>query len=237
MDPCPGERVGGGCCIVWGDACCLAERGSKAPGSKYLPRKLEQLKFILEALKANGVKESHFVSWLGEVLQAREAHRVYLAQVELGRRKIDGQRGTYFRNLELQVKELEALCAFARGGVLPPTIRQKAVDYNCKLKIASVEGRLKLLNQQEDLEAGAGTLMVTTILTAILVRAEKDRKKPERDVQNISDSCCTRIKGHERPLPQSLWDCTTTTRPAEHNDAYVCPTWSSVSGTVPDGTP
>ena len=24
---------------MWGDACCLAERGSKAPGSKYLPRK------------------------------------------------------------------------------------------------------------------------------------------------------------------------------------------------------
>ena len=35
---CPGERVGGDRCIAWGDACCLAERGSKAPGSKYLPR-------------------------------------------------------------------------------------------------------------------------------------------------------------------------------------------------------
>ena len=40
MDSSPQERVWGGCCIVWGDACCLAERGSKAPGSKYLPRML-----------------------------------------------------------------------------------------------------------------------------------------------------------------------------------------------------
>ena len=38
MDPCPGERVGGGCCIVWGGWCCPAERGSKASGSNYLPR-------------------------------------------------------------------------------------------------------------------------------------------------------------------------------------------------------
>ena len=35
MDPCPGERVWGGCCM------CLAERGSKAPGSKYLPRRCD----------------------------------------------------------------------------------------------------------------------------------------------------------------------------------------------------
>ena len=32
------EREWGGCCIMWGGACCLAERGSKAYGSKYLPR-------------------------------------------------------------------------------------------------------------------------------------------------------------------------------------------------------
>ena len=35
---CPQGRGGGCCCIVWGDACCLAERGTKASGSKYLPR-------------------------------------------------------------------------------------------------------------------------------------------------------------------------------------------------------
>ena len=34
----PQERVWGGCCSMWGDVSCLAERGSKAPGSKYLPR-------------------------------------------------------------------------------------------------------------------------------------------------------------------------------------------------------
>ena len=40
MDSCPGERVDGccSCCIVWGGWCCPAERGSKAHGSKYLPR-------------------------------------------------------------------------------------------------------------------------------------------------------------------------------------------------------
>ena len=39
MDSCPQERVGRCCCIVLGGACSyLAERGSKAHGSKYLPR-------------------------------------------------------------------------------------------------------------------------------------------------------------------------------------------------------
>ena len=28
VDPCPQERVGGSCCMVWGGWCCLAERGS-----------------------------------------------------------------------------------------------------------------------------------------------------------------------------------------------------------------
>ena len=34
------RRESGGVVLhsMWGDACCLAERGSKAPGSKYLPR-------------------------------------------------------------------------------------------------------------------------------------------------------------------------------------------------------
>ena len=37
------EGLGGhvcmrGCCIVWGGWCCPAERGTKAPGGKYLPR-------------------------------------------------------------------------------------------------------------------------------------------------------------------------------------------------------
>ena len=35
---CPGERVGYSH-IVWGGWCCPAERGSKALGSKYLPRR------------------------------------------------------------------------------------------------------------------------------------------------------------------------------------------------------
>ena len=36
---CPGERVGGGVAWCGGMRLVVAERGSKAPGSKYLPRR------------------------------------------------------------------------------------------------------------------------------------------------------------------------------------------------------
>ena len=58
MDSCPGvdERVGYSH-IVWGDACCPA-RGSKAPGSKYLPR----MKFLLELFPPGSFFPAHVPS-------------------------------------------------------------------------------------------------------------------------------------------------------------------------------
>ena len=56
--------MGGCCCIVRGGWCCLAERGSKAHGSKYLPRKgwvLEKIKpIVLNALHMPEVGEDGF---------------------------------------------------------------------------------------------------------------------------------------------------------------------------------
>ena len=56
MDPCPQERVGGVCCIVWGGWCCPAERGTKAHGSKYPPRSCPppESSYLVESVVSSG---------------------------------------------------------------------------------------------------------------------------------------------------------------------------------------